>query len=161
MPKRIGFVDYKLENYHANVFLKAYRGPLQARGWTVAGCWALDADNGRAWAAHNDVPWFESAERLNEHIDAYMVLAPSNPELHLRLCESVFPFGKTTYVDKTFAPDLATIAPYGFPPEFPVRTGTDVWGYAAVVVLVLALAIGLPPALHAMRLKIVDALAGR
>ena len=56
---------------------------------------------------------------------------------------------------------LATIAPYGFPPEFPVRTGTDVWGYAAVVVLVLALAIGLPPALHAMRLKIVDALAGR
>jgi predicted dehydrogenase len=107
MPKRIGFVDYKLENYHANVFLKAYRGPLQARGWTVAGCWALDADNGRAWAAHNDVPWFESAERLNEHIDAYMVLAPSNPELHLRLCESVFPFGKTTYVDKTFAPDLA------------------------------------------------------
>ena len=25
MPKRIGFVDNKLENYHANVFLKAYR----------------------------------------------------------------------------------------------------------------------------------------
>lgn len=108
MPKRIGFVDYKLDNYHANVFLKAYRGPLHARGWTVAGCCALDADNGRAWAAHNDVPWFESAERLNEHVDAYMVLAPSNPELHLRLCESVFRFGKTTYVDKTFAPDLAT-----------------------------------------------------
>ena len=108
MPKRIGFVDYNLENYHANVFLKAYRGPLSDRGWTVAGCCALDADNGRAWAAHNDVPWFESAQRLNEHVDAYMVLAPSNPELHLRLCESVFPFGKTTYVDKTFAPDLAT-----------------------------------------------------
>src|SRR5439155_18588096 len=45
---------------------------------------------------------------LNENVDAFMILAPSNPELHLKLCAAVFPFGKTTYVDKTFAPDLAT-----------------------------------------------------
>jgi hypothetical protein len=37
-----------------------------------------------------------------------MVLAPSNPEKHLELCQRVFQFGKPTYVDKTFAPDLAT-----------------------------------------------------
>ena len=108
MPKRIGFVDFKLENFHANIFLKAYRGPLKDRGWTVAGCHALDVENGRAWAAHNDVPWFESVEKLNEHVDAYMILAPSNPELHLELCEKAFPFAKPTYVDKTFAPDVAT-----------------------------------------------------
>jgi putative ABC transport system permease protein len=56
---------------------------------------------------------------------------------------------------------LATIAPYGFPPEFPVRTKGDVWLLSMGVVLLLALAVGLPPALRAMRLKIVDALAGR
>jgi predicted dehydrogenase len=108
MPGRIGFVDYKLENFHANVYLKAYRNQLKDRGWTVAGAWAMDQDNGRAWAEHNDVPYFKSATALNEHVDRFMVLAPSNPELHLQLCEAVFPFGKTTYVDKTFAPDLAT-----------------------------------------------------
>lgn len=108
MAKRIGFVDYKLENYHANVFLKAFRGSLKERGWTVAGATALDGEDGRAWGKKNDVPYFDSAEELNEAVDAYMVLAPSNPELHLQLCEKVFPFGKPTYVDKTFAPDLAT-----------------------------------------------------
>lgn len=108
MAKRIGFVDYKLENFHANVFLKAFRGPLKDRGWIVAGATALDGEDGRAWGKKNDVPYFDSAEALNDAVDAYMVLAPSNPELHLELCEKVFPFGKPTYVDKTFAPDLAT-----------------------------------------------------
>ncbi|MEZ5442088.1 MAG: FtsX-like permease family protein [Lysobacterales bacterium] len=36
-----------------------------------------------------------------------------------------------------------------------------VWGYALIAVIVLALAVGLPPALRARRLNIVDALAGR
>jgi putative ABC transport system permease protein len=46
----------------------------------------------------------------------------------------------------------------GFPP---VRMGSDVWIFALATVVGLALAVGLPPALHARRLKIVDALAGR
>ena len=37
-----------------------------------------------------------------------MVLAPSNPEVHLELCQAIFPFGKPTFVDKTFAPDYTT-----------------------------------------------------
>jgi len=108
MPGRIGFVDNKLENFHANVFLKAYRNELKDRGWHVAGCYALDVENGRAWATKNDVPFFDSAAKLNDHVDAYMILAPSNPELHLPLAEKIFLFGKPTYVDKTFAPDVAT-----------------------------------------------------
>lgn len=108
MPKRIGFVDNKLENFHANVFLKAFRGPLKERGWTVAGCHAIDASGGRAWGEKNDVPYFDTPAALDAHVDAYMILAPSNPELHLALAERVFPFAKPTYVDKTFAPDVAT-----------------------------------------------------
>jgi hypothetical protein len=108
MPKRIGFIDFQLENYHANVFLNALRGPLQARGWTVAGAWGSDAANGKTWAEKNEVAWFDSPVSMNDHVDAYMILAPSNPELHLDLCRRVFPFGKTTYVDKTFAPELGS-----------------------------------------------------
>jgi putative ABC transport system permease protein len=44
-----------------------------------------------------------------------------------------------------------------FPPLF-VSEGT--WILAAVIAATLALAIGLPPALRANRLRIVDALAG-
>ena len=57
---------------------------------------------------------------------------------------------------------LATIIPpLVLPPEIPIRTNSDVWLFVAAAVIVLATAVGLPPALRAMRLKIVDALAGR
>jgi putative ABC transport system permease protein len=50
----------------------------------------------------------------------------------------------------------------GLPASFPpIRTDMRVFQFAAFTVLGLSLAIGLPPALRAMRLKIVDALAGR
>jgi putative ABC transport system permease protein len=42
-----------------------------------------------------------------------------------------------------------------------VRADAGVWLFAGGVVLFLAAAVGLPPAWRAMRLKIVDALAGR
>jgi putative ABC transport system permease protein len=57
---------------------------------------------------------------------------------------------------------LATILPpLILPPDFPVRADAGVWLFAAGVTVFLAAAVGLPPALRAMRLKIVDALAGR
>ncbi len=106
-PRRIGFVDHQLDNYHARVFLAAIRGELKPRGFEVAGGYALERESGQAWAEKNGVPWFSSLRKLNEAVDAYMVLAPSNPELHLPLCRKVLPFGKITYVDKTFAPSLS------------------------------------------------------
>ena len=106
--RRIGFVDYDLENFHANVYLAALRGPLEKRGFTVAGCTAMKDKAGRTWAKKNGVPYCDDAAALNAECDVFMVLAPSNPETHLALCKTVLPFGKTTYVDKTFAPNLAT-----------------------------------------------------
>lgn len=56
----------------------------------------------------------------------------------------------------------ALLALNNLPAEFSaIRLSPRVWAFAAVSVLALAAATGLPPALHAMRLKIVDALAGR
>lgn len=106
--KRIGFVDDNLENFHANVYLKLLRNELKHRGFVVAGCTGLRPRAGRKWAEANGVAWFSNADGLNEAVDCFMVLAPSTPETHLELCEQVFLFGKPTYVDKTFAPDLRT-----------------------------------------------------
>ena len=74
----------------------------------VTGCTGLRAEAGRAWAGRHGVTYYDSVAELDAHVDGYAVLAPSNPEVHLALCEQVFPYRKPTYVDKTFAPDLAT-----------------------------------------------------
>jgi putative ABC transport system permease protein len=55
----------------------------------------------------------------------------------------------------------ASVVLGNLPPEYPVRADVRVWIFAGAAVVVLAAAVGLPPAWHAMRIRIVDALAGR
>ncbi|MBU0715802.1 MAG: Gfo/Idh/MocA family oxidoreductase [Verrucomicrobia bacterium] len=110
MSKQIGFVDFKLDNFHANTYLAAIRKELSGRGFTVAGCYDQEEVTGRQWAEKNGVPYFDSVAKLDKAVDHYMILAPSNPETHWALCKKVLPMRKTTYVDKTFAPDLKTAA---------------------------------------------------
>ena len=45
--------------------------------------------------------------------------------------------------------------------QFPISVDYRVWSVGFVAIVLLALAVGLLPALRAQRLKIVDALAGR
>lgn len=109
MPaKRIGFVDDDLDNFHANTYLEAIRGPLAERGYEVAGAYALQADRGKAWADEKGIPYHDSIDDLAAGVEAFAVLAPSTPETHLGLCQAVLPHGKATFVDKTFAPDTST-----------------------------------------------------
>jgi len=105
--KRIGYVDHKLDNFHANVYLKLLLGDLKDRGWEVAKCWAMDEAGGRKWATEKNVPYVADVKEMAD-CDAIMILAPSNPEVHLRLAKKAFPLRKPTYVDKTFAPDHKT-----------------------------------------------------
>ena len=73
--------------------------PPTLRVDSIRGVWrsrAIGAREGRAWAEANNAPYFHDPAALNEHVDAYMILAPSNPELHPALCKKVFPFGKPT-----------------------------------------------------------------
>lgn len=106
--KRIGYFDYRLDNFHAEVYLSALRGPLAERGFMIAGATALQQEPSASWAAERNLPYYDTIEALAEEIDYLMVLAPSNPEVHLEMCLQAFPLGKPTFVDKTFAPDLAT-----------------------------------------------------
>jgi putative ABC transport system permease protein len=57
---------------------------------------------------------------------------------------------------------LAAVITANLPPQFPpLQPDRRVWLFVVGAVLVLTCAVGLPPALRAKRLKIVDALAGR
>lgn len=56
---------------------------------------------------------------------------------------------------------LANVVSGALPPEFPIRTDLRVWAIAGASVILLSLLVGVPPALRALRIKIVDALAGR
>jgi len=107
-PFRLGFVDHVLNNWHANVYIKAFREQFRDSGFEVAACTATDPADAKAWAAEHGVPYFASVEAMDPGVDGYVIFAPSNPERHLDLCRRVFPFRKQTFVDKTFAPDLAT-----------------------------------------------------
>lgn len=106
--KRIAFIDHNLENFHANIYLKLLQTDLKSRGFTINACFGTQQKQSREWAEKNNIPYFTNLNQLNEAVDHYMILAPSNPETHLKLCQKIFPFGKPTYVDKTFAPDLKT-----------------------------------------------------
>ena len=109
MPeKRIGFFDYRLDNFHANVYLSAIRGPLAERGYCVSGATGLMAEACETWCDANDVPFFSSVGQLASEVDFLAILAPSNPELHLEMCRQAFALSKPTFVDKTFAPDTET-----------------------------------------------------
>lgn len=106
--RRIGFVDDNCDNYHARVYLEALRGPLKERGYVVTGATSLQHDKSRAWAAKSNLEYFESPAALDKVADVFAILAPSTPQTHEQLCDLILPFGKTTFVDKTFAPDAAT-----------------------------------------------------
>lgn len=107
---RIGFVDYQLGNFHSNVFLKAYREDLKELGADVAGCWGMDEAAGKKWATDNNVRWYSKPAKLAQEVDALMVLAPGNPELHLPLFRKVVAAGKPIYVDKPSANNARTLA---------------------------------------------------
>ncbi len=106
-PGRIGLVDYDLNNFHADVYLETLRGALADRGFVIAGATAVEEEAGRQWCQKNEVLYFDDVDALDDAVDYYMVLAPSNPGCHLSMCEQVFSKGKMTYVDKTFAPNHA------------------------------------------------------
>lgn len=65
------------------------------------------------------------------------------------------------FIGAALGMSLAAVVTHALPPEYPVHTDANVWMFSGVAVVILAIAVGLPPALRAMRLKIVDALAGR
>ena len=114
--KTIGFIDYYVSEWHANHYPIWIRelASKTGREYTVKYAWAeMDASpvDGRStedWCRDFGVEHCESLKELCEKSDAIVILAPSNPETHLGYAEVALRYGKPTYIDKTFAPDLQT-----------------------------------------------------
>ncbi len=109
---KIGFIDYYLDEWHANNY-PAWIKEAAGDEMEVAYCWGeIDHPEGgltnAAWAEKYGVTLCETIDELIEKSDVLCVLAPNNPETHERLSEKALKSGKTTYIDKTFAPDLET-----------------------------------------------------
>ena len=60
------------------------------------------------WCKAFGVEQCKTIEEICEKSDYLFILAPSDPETHLRYAETVLKYGKNTYIDKTFAPDYET-----------------------------------------------------
>lgn len=112
--KTIGFVDYYLGEWHADNYPQMIKKANEALGtdYVVKYAWAeidtslADGVTTDEWCAKFNVEKVNTLEELCEKSDVILVLAPSNPEKHLEYAKTVLKYGKRTYIDKTFAPDL-------------------------------------------------------
>ena len=112
--KTVGFIDYFLNEWHANEYPGMIRAYNEKNGtdYQVQYAWAeMDIPGGMStdeWCKLHGVRRCLSIEELCEKCDCIFVLAPSNPEKHLEYAKKIFECGKSPYIDKTFAPDYAT-----------------------------------------------------
>ncbi|HML46940.1 MAG TPA: Gfo/Idh/MocA family oxidoreductase, partial [Clostridia bacterium] len=111
---KIGFIDYYLDEWHANNYPAWMRDIARAQGWDIDICYAygqMDKPGGlttQAWCEKNGVESCPTIEDLVEKSDAILVLSPDNSEQHERLGDPALRSGKPVYMDKTFSPDLAS-----------------------------------------------------
>ncbi|MDR0401210.1 MAG: hypothetical protein LBH51_09765 [Treponema sp.] len=107
---KIGFIDYYLDEWHANNYPRWIRESPANTGGGPAFAWGeRDAPGGlssAAWCRGQGVELCGSIEELCEKSDRILILAPDNSEKHLEYGRRVFPCGKPVYMDKTFAPTL-------------------------------------------------------
>lgn len=114
--KKIGFVDYYISEWHACNYPAWIERICVDMGveYKVAYAWAevdvspVDGVSTAEWCEKFGAEKCATIDELCEKSDVIVILAPSNPETHLRYAEAVLKYGKRTYIDKTFAPDAGT-----------------------------------------------------
>lgn len=108
---KIGFIDYYLDEYHANHY------PMWIKNAADESCafyaWAqIDSPNGGLttdkWCEKYGAVRCDTIEDVCKICDFLIILSPDNPENHLDYAKAVFPFSKPVFMDKTFAPDFHT-----------------------------------------------------
>lgn len=107
--KKIGFVDYFLNEWHAD----NYPQWIIDKNRDFEVCYAygeIDMEGlatNEEWCKTHGIERCATIEELCEKSDYIVILSPDNSEQHLKYAEKVLPFGKPTYIDKTFAPTIA------------------------------------------------------
>lgn len=116
--KKVGFIDLYISEWHANNYPAWLEEVSKNLNNEYKVCYAyapvdvspVDGKTTDEWCKERDVEKCTSIKELCEKSDNIAILAPSNPEVHLELAKEAFKYasGKNVYIDKTFAPDLAT-----------------------------------------------------
>ncbi len=114
--KRIGFIDLYISEWHANNYPEWIKNVCTEKGldFKISYAWAerdispVDGRSTDEWCRDFGVEKCLTIDELCEKSDFIIILAPSNPEVHLRYAEAALKYGKPTYIDKTFAPDYKT-----------------------------------------------------
>ena len=114
--KKIGFVDYYISEWHANNYPQWIDEMNEKLGLDYKVCYAwaeqdvspVDGVNTDQWCEKMGIERCQTVEELCEKSDVIVILAPSDPDTHLRLAQAVLPYSKRTYIDKTFAPNYET-----------------------------------------------------
>lgn len=111
--KRIGFIDWFLDEWHANNYPDWIRQSARnhdadgGKRFEVTHAWAaVDKPNGLstdAWCERFGVERAPSVEALIDACDGIVVLAPDHAEKHVALADLALRSGKPVYIDKTFA----------------------------------------------------------
>lgn len=111
---RIGFIDLSIDEWHANNYPAWIRASKRSEPFEVTLAWeeSPSTETGarylEQWCDELSVKPAGSVEEVVRECDYLVVLSPNNPEAHRRLADLPLKSGKPVYVDKTFAPDLAT-----------------------------------------------------
>ena len=110
--KKIGFIDYYLDEWHANNYPEFIKKQSGGRYEVCYAYGKIDSPIGgmtnKEWSEKYGIPLLGSIEEVIEKSDLLIVLSPDNPEMHLELTDLPLKSGKLCYVDKTFAPDKET-----------------------------------------------------
>ncbi|MGZ9587337.1 hypothetical protein [Paenibacillus marinisediminis] len=109
--KKIGFIDYYLDEWHANNYPEWIRSASNGNMIVSYAYGVKSAEQGlsnEAWCEKHGVELLNTIEEVVEKSDYVIVLSPDHPEQHEALAQIPLQSGKPTYIDKTFAPDRAT-----------------------------------------------------
>ncbi len=116
--KHIGIIDYYLSEWHANNYPAWLKDAASRLGLDFDIRYAygeldispVDGISNGAWCEKNGIEQLSGIGEVCEKSDAIIILAPSNPEKHLPYAREVLPYGKPTFIDKTFTENLAEAA---------------------------------------------------
>ena len=109
--KKIGFIDYYLDQFHANNYPEMIKKASDGRYEVAYAYGMVDAEDGltnKEWSEKYGVELLDTIEEVVEKSDVLIVMSPNNPEMHEQLCDLPLKSGKLVYVDKTFAVDKET-----------------------------------------------------
>ncbi len=111
--KKIGIIDYYIDEWHSNEYLGLFKKGAEELGldFEIAYGWAeldrfADRMSTKEWCDAKGITRCETIEELCEKSDNILILSPANPEKHLGYAKQALKYGKSTYIDKTFAENV-------------------------------------------------------